>query len=121
MNYKGFRIALCPSLPPNFLFRRFSTSTPTQFGSLIFSRPPYQSSHSTNMVSGSSEDGPYYAITGIPVKRDADYPQVGVRQNIDQWSDNPDNEKQVSLFVMALDRFQKVDPSKRDSYFQIAG
>lgn len=89
------------------------------FVSRLFRSP--QSPNSTNMATNASEEGPYYAITGIPVVDDSDYPRVGVRQNIDQWSDNPDNEKQVNLFVMALDRFQKIDPAKRDSYFQIAG
>lgn len=84
-------------------------------------RSPLQPPNSTNMASDASKEGPYYAITGIPVLDDADYPKVGVRQNIDQWSDNPDNEKQVNLFVMALDRFQKIDPAKRESYFQVAG
>ncbi|KAJ5219622.1 hypothetical protein N7468_008826 [Penicillium chermesinum] len=46
---------------------------------------------------------------------------VPLRQNIDTWSGDPANDKEVKLFVAALDRFQKIDPSDRDSYFQIAG
>ncbi|RJE24069.1 hypothetical protein PHISCL_03605 [Aspergillus sclerotialis] len=73
-----------------------------------------------------TKDWIYYPITGIPVKATKEAQQgpnrkVPVRQNIDEWSSNPENEKQVKLFVMAMDRFQKVDPTKRESYFQIAG
>ncbi|XHG02772.1 hypothetical protein AWENTII_006104 [Aspergillus wentii] len=66
----------------------------------------------------------YYLITGIPVKNEpkvGPYKKVGVRQNIDQWSSNPDNEIQVHLFVMALYRFQRIDPWDKLSYFQVAG
>lgn len=68
----------------------------------------------------------YYPIQGPPVKgvAKADVTAttpVPLRQNIDTWSTNPENEKQVKLFVAALDRFQRIDPHDRDSYFQIAG
>jgi hypothetical protein len=46
---------------------------------------------------------------------------VPIRQEIDSWSSNPANEKQVKLFVKALHRFQQIDPKERESYFQIAG
>ncbi|KAI9370619.1 common central domain of tyrosinase-domain-containing protein [Aspergillus egyptiacus] len=74
----------------------------------------------------SKSDWVYYPIKGVPVKT-ADNVQpnpnvkVPLRQNIDQWSRDPANDKQVKLFVMALDRLMKVDPSNRDSFFQIAG
>ncbi|KAL2824308.1 hypothetical protein BDW59DRAFT_162646 [Aspergillus cavernicola] len=67
----------------------------------------------------------YYPINGVPVKivdtQLGPNVKVPIRQNIDQWSSDPANDKQVKLFVMALDRFQKIDPQDRDSYFQIAG
>lgn len=74
----------------------------------------------------SAQDWVYYAIKGVPVVGTKEAQQgpnrkVPVRQNIDSWSSDPENAKQVKLFVMALDRFQKVDPAKRESYFQIAG
>lgn len=68
----------------------------------------------------------YLPITGIsvnsedPSKLGPETP-VPIRQNIDTWSSNPANEKQVKLFVMALLRFQQIDPAERESYFQIAG
>ncbi|KAK4862915.1 hypothetical protein LT330_010745 [Penicillium expansum] len=68
----------------------------------------------------------YYPINGISVNSEEPSKlgpevQVPIRQEIDSWSNNPANEKQVKLFVMALSRFQKIDPKDRDSYFQIAG
>jgi hypothetical protein len=68
----------------------------------------------------------YYPIHGISVNSEEPSKlgpevQVPIRQEIDSWSNNPINEKQVKLFVMALSRFQKIDPKDRDSYFQIAG
>lgn len=71
-------------------------------------------------------DYKYYPITGVPVG-ELDLPSIGfdtpvpIRQNIDTWSQDPDNEKQVQLFVLGLDRYQKIDPLDRDSYFQAAG
>lgn len=47
--------------------------------------------------------------------------KVFVRQDIDEWSSKKSNKKQVDLFILALDRFQKLDPKERLSYFQIAG
>ncbi|KAJ6103635.1 Concanavalin A-like lectin/glucanases superfamily [Penicillium sp. IBT 16267x] len=73
-----------------------------------------------------SSEWTYYPITGIPVKSQ-DPSKLGpetpvpIRQEIDSWSNNPANEKQVKLFVMALARFQQIDPKERESYFQVAG
>ena len=80
----------------------------------------------TSATMSGTKDWIYYPITGIPVRATKEAQQgpnrkVPVRQNIDEWSSDPENAKQVKLFVMALDRFQKVDPAKRESYFQIAG
>ncbi|KAF3394050.1 Tyrosinase [Penicillium rolfsii] len=47
--------------------------------------------------------------------------KVFVRQEIDEWSGKKSNKKQVDLFVMAMDKFQKKDPKERLSYFQVAG
>ena len=47
--------------------------------------------------------------------------KVFVRQDIDEWSGKRSNKKQVDLFLLALDRFQKLDPKERLSYFQVAG
>ncbi|CAG8909691.1 unnamed protein product [Penicillium egyptiacum] len=73
-----------------------------------------------------SPEWKYYPINGISVNsvepsKLGPEVQVPIRQEIDSWSNNPANEKQVKLFVMALSRFQKIDPKDRDSYFQIAG
>ncbi|KAL4748038.1 hypothetical protein BDW72DRAFT_196173 [Aspergillus terricola var. indicus] len=73
-----------------------------------------------------SSDWEYYPIHGISVKTEDGSPpgphvEVPVRQNIDEWSSNPANDRQVKLFVMALDRFMKIDPHDRLSFFQIAG
>ncbi|KAL3487186.1 hypothetical protein BJX62DRAFT_246212 [Aspergillus germanicus] len=77
-------------------------------------------------MSSSQTDWVYYHIGGIAVKtadntRPTPESKVPIRQNIDAWSADPANDKQVKLFFMALDRFQKIDPADRDSYFQIAG
>lgn len=47
--------------------------------------------------------------------------RVFVRQEIDEWSGKRSNRKQVDLFIMAMDKFQKKDPKERLSYFQVAG
>ncbi|KAJ5346417.1 hypothetical protein N7541_008899 [Penicillium brevicompactum] len=47
--------------------------------------------------------------------------KVFVRRDIDEWSSKKSNKKQVDLFILALDIFQKLDPKERLSYFQIAG
>ena len=99
------------------------------FFKLSYSSSRPSSDHCSESISAAmsgTKDWSYYPITGIPVRATREAQQgpnrkVPVRQNIDEWSSDPENEKQVKLFVMALDRFQKVDPSKRESYFQIAG
>jgi hypothetical protein len=74
----------------------------------------------------SSKPWVYYPIKGIPVKNTetsslSPKVEVPIRQNIEHWSNDPANAKQVTLFILALDRFQKISPEDRDSYFQIAG
>ncbi|KAJ5899989.1 Concanavalin A-like lectin/glucanases superfamily [Penicillium taxi] len=73
-----------------------------------------------------AKDFKYFPIKGIPVNSAAGGElgfdtEVPIRQNIDSWSKNPANDKQVTLFVLALKLFQELDPADRDSYFQIAG
>jgi hypothetical protein len=73
-----------------------------------------------------SRNWEYYPIHGISVgTKDGSPPsphvEVPIRQNIDEWSNNPANDRQVKLFVMALDRFMKIDPHDRLSFFQVAG
>lgn len=75
----------------------------------------------------------YYPIVGIPVPdTDSDkripVPDSGgmnkmvpVRQDIDEWSTNQRNRRQVDLFILALEKLQKKDPNERLSYFQLAG
>ncbi|KAJ6105130.1 hypothetical protein N7523_010204 [Penicillium sp. IBT 18751x] len=47
--------------------------------------------------------------------------RVFVRQNIDDWSSKGSNKGQIDLFIMGLDKLQKLDPKERLSYFQVAG
>lgn len=103
---------------PGFL--SLSSKSSNQIFPTLFNRSS-PSTHSR--MSESEQNWVYYPITGVPVKADHLGPNVAVpiRQNIDTWSRDPANDKQVKLFVMALDQFQKIDPSVRDSYFQIAG
>jgi tyrosinase len=61
---------------------------------------------------------PTYPISGIPVPSGSPIP---MRQEIDAWSQNPDNAIQVSLFVQALTRFQKISFKDQLSYYQVAG
>ncbi|KAI1290962.1 tyrosinase [Xylaria venustula] len=64
----------------------------------------------------------YYPITGI---KDGLGPngEVPVRRDFDEWSTSkdPKDKTQFILYLLALKRFQAVDPADRDSYFQIAG
>ena len=46
---------------------------------------------------------------------------IPLRQNIDSWYAKIGNELQVSLFIQALDYFQKMDYQDQLSYFRIAG
>ncbi|KAJ5173461.1 uncharacterized protein N7500_001392 [Penicillium coprophilum] len=68
----------------------------------------------------------YYQIQArFPAKDsnpdDGIHRKVFVRQDIDEWSAVKSNKRQVDLFILALDRFQKLDPKERLSYFQVAG
>ncbi|KAJ5925145.1 hypothetical protein N7454_007784 [Penicillium verhagenii] len=67
----------------------------------------------------------YYPITGVPlsdgVTAASSSVEVPIRREIDSWSKDATNEKQVKLFVLALYRFQQMDPTVRESYFQVAG
>ena len=67
-----------------------------------------------------------YPITGIqkglgpgndPLRK------VPLRREIDEWwqSSNPVDVDQKTLFILALDYFQKMDPEAMLSYFQVAG
>ncbi|KAL2012074.1 hypothetical protein VTN00DRAFT_4792 [Thermoascus crustaceus] len=62
----------------------------------------------------------YYPITGIPAGRSPNG-EVPLRQEIDDWSQKPENATQVILFLLALRRFQDIPPDRRESFFQIAG
>ncbi|KAF4626245.1 hypothetical protein G7Y89_g11919 [Cudoniella acicularis] len=64
----------------------------------------------------------YYPIKGIKEGLGPDA-QVPIRRDINEWtvSDDPTDKMQVTLFLLALSRFQAVSPNSRDSYFQIAG
>lgn len=62
----------------------------------------------------------YYPITGIPAGRGPNG-EVPLRQEIDDWSQKPENATQVILFLLALRRFQDIPPDRRESFFQIAG
>jgi tyrosinase len=59
-----------------------------------------------------------YAIKGIPFTPGAEIP---IRQEIDTWFSNPENAIQVSLFIQALTKFQKMKFSDKLSYFSVAG
>ncbi|CRG90099.1 hypothetical protein PISL3812_07140 [Talaromyces islandicus] len=59
-----------------------------------------------------------YAIKGIPVAEGSIIP---ARREVDEWFHDPEAEIQVSLFVEALTRFQKIDYKDKLSYFRVAG
>jgi len=63
-----------------------------------------------------------YAITGIPQVQGVP-PQP--RRDISSWYNDPNSDKEVSLFIQALAIFQKInpltDPQKEISYYRIAG
>lgn len=63
-----------------------------------------------------------YPIKGIPLPTDPDpkHP-IPVRQEIDAWYSNPDNAIQVSLFIQAMDKFQKMKITEQLSFYQVAG
>ena len=66
-----------------------------------------------------------YVITGIKAGWDPNDPDLRrpVRREIDEWygSISREDRDQVYLFVRALSYWQKVDPQKKLSYFQVAG
>lgn len=63
-----------------------------------------------------------YPITGITAGLGPGA-QVPLRREIDEWyaSTNPNDQLQVSLFIIALLSFQELDPQDTLSYFQVAG
>jgi tyrosinase len=63
-----------------------------------------------------------YPITGIRAGLGPGA-QVPVRREIDEWyaSTDPNDQLQVSLFIMGLLNFQELDPQGTLSYFQVAG
>ncbi|CAI7673953.1 unnamed protein product [Penicillium viridicatum] len=77
------------------------------------------------MASESSAHEYYQIQARFPAKdsnpEDGINRKVFVRQDIDEWSGKRSNKKQVDLFILALDNFQKLDPKERLSYFQVAG
>ena len=65
-----------------------------------------------------------YQITGIPVPFDyQDRKAVPFRYEVDKWATSTDlvQNKQVDLFVQALNIFESMSPDDKLSYFQIAG
>jgi len=65
---------------------------------------------------------PTYAITGLPAPHDPSG-AVPLRMDVDDWytSETPEHQLQVTLFILALARFQDMSPEEKLSYFQIAG
>jgi hypothetical protein len=64
----------------------------------------------------------YYPIQGIKDGLNPDN-QPPLRREFNEWCDSKaqSDRDQVVLFVLALEHFQAIDPSSKDSYFQIAG
>jgi hypothetical protein len=67
-----------------------------------------------------------YPITGIQKglgPRGDPLRVVPLRREIDEWweSNSPVDVNQRTLFILALDFFQKMDPEEMLSYFQVAG
>ncbi|KAH0556229.1 hypothetical protein GP486_005845 [Trichoglossum hirsutum] len=59
---------------------------------------------------------PTYPIRGIPVPSGSPIP---VRQEITSWYGDQNNAVQVSLFIQALTKFEKIDFKEKLSYFQV--
>lgn len=101
-----------------YLFGRRSKKSPKP--SIVSAVQP-----ANNMASESSPYEYYQIKARFPVSDsdpdDGINRKVFVRQDIDEWSSKKSNKKQVDLFILALDKFQKLDPKERLSYFQIAG
>ena len=67
-----------------------------------------------------------YPITGIQKGLGPSHDplrKVPLRREIDEWWQSSDlvNVNQKTLFILALDHFQKMDPETMLSYFQVAG
>ncbi|KZT37557.1 Di-copper centre-containing protein [Sistotremastrum suecicum HHB10207 ss-3] len=62
-----------------------------------------------------------YPITGIPTNARPQIDPVPLRPEINAWVSNPANADQVALFVLALDKFQKLDYEDKLSYFKVCG
>ncbi|KAJ5729093.1 uncharacterized protein N7483_003601 [Penicillium malachiteum] len=61
-----------------------------------------------------------YAIQGIPLP--TEHPNPPSRKEVTAWINDPNNSRQVSLFMRALTEFQKLSPTQdRLSYYRIAG
>jgi len=56
----------------------------------------------------------YYANTGIQQPKP-------LRREVDEWYSDDDNEKQISLFFLAMARFQSMPVTDKLSYWQVAG
>lgn len=101
-----------------YLFGRRSKKSPKP--SIVSAVQP-----ANNMASEPSPHEYYQIKARFPVSDsdpdDGINRKVFVRQDIDEWSSKKSNKKQVDLFILALDKFQKLDPKERLSYFQIAG
>ena len=69
----------------------------------------------------------YYAITGIQDGLAKDKTnilrQVPLRMELDDWCNSTDvvHKNQRALFFQAFNNFCRMDPTKKLSYFQIAG
>ncbi|MCJ1427273.1 hypothetical protein MMC29_005176, partial [Sticta canariensis] len=63
-----------------------------------------------------------YPIKGIPLPTHPDpkHP-ILVRLEIDAWYSNPNNALQVSLFIEAMEKFQKMKITEQLSFYQVAG
>jgi len=65
---------------------------------------------------GTQQPDSYYANTGIQQPKP-------LRQEVDGWLADPDgnNEKQISLFYLAMAKFQSMPVTDKLSYWQVAG
>lgn len=62
----------------------------------------------------------FYVIKGI---KEGHGPsgEIPLRREVDEWYEDPKNKDQVNLFFLALQEFQSIPVTERDSYYQIAG
>ena len=65
---------------------------------------------------------PTYAIRGVPVPPGPPG-TVPIRLDVDEWytSKDPVHELQVTLFLLALAKFEEMSSEDKLSYFQVAG